>query len=246
MSQKTLHLCIDIGNSLIKVALFEGEELREFFTCESPELEGHLNILQLKYPIQAMIVSSTRREIPPVLRTLGNKLKKYIELDHETPIPVTIDYSTPVTLGRDRIATSVAAHGLYPGENVLVVDAGTCVTYDLTDQNGHFQGGNIAPGMFMRLKAMHSFTENLPFPPFRVPEHLLGRSTSEALQNGALKGTIYEIESFINLLEAKYGALKVILTGGDALYFADYFKSKIFVIQNLVLIGLNKILKHNA
>jgi len=243
---KSLNLCIDIGNSLFKVALFDGDSQQSQFSCEAGELDQHLQILFLKHPIQAMIVSSTRERIPDSIRSRGEKLDRYIELDHTIPIPISIGYQTPETLGRDRIATAVAAHALYPGENVLVVDAGTCITCDLTDASGHFVGGNISPGFIMRFKAMHHFTEKLPFPPFRLPQDILGRSTSEALQNGAIRGTIYEIESFISLMEAKYAPLKLVFTGGDALYFADYFKSKIFVVQNLVLIGLNKILEHNA
>jgi len=127
-----------------------------------------------------------------------------------------------------------------------MIDAGTCITYDFIDGNGQFMGGNIAPGIRMRIEAMHDHTANLPLVDPILNKNELGQSTKEALQNGAVRGTIYEIDSFIRLIENKYGISKTILTGGDAFYFVDYFKSKIFVVQNLVLIGLNQILKHNA
>jgi type III pantothenate kinase len=246
MANKTLNLCIDIGNTRFKIALFEGDEVIEMITCNKQELTPILNKLVEIYPVKAMIVSTTRKSIPKKIRIMGSQFKNYIELSDQTKVPINIEYRTPETLGRDRIAASVGANFLYPGEGNIVVDAGTCVTYDYISKEGSFLGGNISPGINMRMKAMNAFTSNLPLVELQSPSGILGQSTEEALQNGSIKGTIYEIDSFIREIENKYGKSKVILTGGDADYFVDYFKSKIFVVQNLVLIGLNKIIQHNA
>jgi len=246
MTQESLHLCIDIGNTRFKLALFSGDELIELKKCKKNKLAGILANFDSKNTIKGMIVSTTRKKIPNLIKEYGKQLSKYIELSDKTPIPIKISYDTPETLGRDRIAAAVGADSLYPDEGNIVIDAGTCITYDFIDGNGQFMGGNIAPGIRMRIEAMHDHTANLPLVDPILNKNELGQSTKEALQNGAVRGTIYEIDSFIRLIENKYGISKTILTGGDAFYFVDYFKSKIFVVQNLVLIGLNKILHHNA
>lgn len=240
------HLCIDIGNTRVKYGIFQSEALIHLETTGINEISKTINELRETYPFGRMIVSSTRREIPQILRELGQNMLMYLELSHETPLPIQLDYDTPETLGRDRIAGAVGAMAIYPGQAVVIIDAGTCITYDFLDQNSVFRGGNIAPGMQMRLQAMHQFTEKLPLAPFETQNEILGKSTIKALQNGAIQGTKFEIESFILHMKQKFGTLKVIFTGGDANYFVDFFYSKIFVVQNLVLIGLNKIINHNA
>lgn len=241
-----MNLCIDIGNTRFKYGIFRGDELIEQFYGHEDELLSVLNRLTNDNMFEGLIVSTTRKNIPEPIQQLKFQLPTYIELSDQTPLPVTLDYKTPETLGRDRIAAAVGADSLFPDEGNIVIDAGTCITYDFVDQNGCFLGGNIAPGIRMRMQAMHDYTANLPLVELKFPDEILGKSTDEALQNGAIRGTIYEIESFIRLINDKYGKTKAILTGGDAIYFVDYFKSKIFVVQNLVLIGLNKILQHNA
>ncbi|HRQ30693.1 MAG TPA: type III pantothenate kinase [Saprospiraceae bacterium] len=240
------HLCIDIGNTRVKYGIFQSEELIDVTSTEIDKISDAIHELNESFNIGRMIVSSTRRDIPHCLREFGKNLPLYLELSHETPLPISLDYDTPETLGRDRIAGAVGAMSIYPGQAVIIVDAGTCITYDFLDQNSVFKGGNIAPGMRMRLQAMNSFTEKLPLAPFENQNEILGKSTIKALQNGAIQGTKFEIESFIMHMKQKFGALQVIFTGGDANNFVDFFYSKIFVVQNLVLIGLNKIINHNA
>ena len=116
-----------------------------------------------------MAVSSTRKSIPESIRNFGKELKLYIELDHLTSLPISIAYLTPQTLGRDRIAGAVAAQFLYPDEGKIIVDAGTCITYDFVDSNGCFLGGNISPGIQMRIRAMNSHTANLPLVEMEIP-----------------------------------------------------------------------------
>jgi type III pantothenate kinase len=241
-----LNWCIDIGNTRFKSGIFSRDEMIEFTSGTPKELPGRVRSVLKEHDPAGLIVCTTRKKIPSAIRKLGKGMKSYIELSHETPLPIVVDYRTPETLGRDRMAAAVGANSLFPQEGNIVIDAGTCITYDFIDRNGHFLGGNIAPGIRMRLRAMHDYTANLPLADPEIPEDILGKTTLQALQNGAIRGTIYEIETFISQIRAKYGDLRVILTGGDANYFADYFNSKIFVVQNLVLIGLNKILQHNA
>ncbi len=240
------HLCIDIGNTRVKLGVFLGDALIEVERTSLSGLGDVLKVFTQKYPIGRMIVASTKLGIPAEIREFGQKMTLYLELSHETSLPVELDYDTPETLGRDRIAAAVGALALYPGQGVIIVDAGTCITYDFLDQNGVFRGGNISPGMQMRLKAMHEFTDKLPLAPFQIQNEILGKSTIMALQNGAIRGTKFEIESFIRHMQQKFGDLTVIFTGGDANNFVDFFNSKIFVVQNLILIGLNKIINHNA
>ncbi len=167
-------------------------------------------------------------------------------LDHTLNFPFKINYHTPETLGRDRIAGIAGAWKLFKKENTLVGDLGTCNTYDFITKTGKYIGGNIAPGLNMRLVAMDKFTDKLPYVEPISNDHLMGLSTTEALQNGAVKGIILEIEGYIKHLKSEFGPINVILTGGDSAFFAKHFKKKIFAEPNLVLIGLNQILKNNS
>ena len=148
-------------------------------------------------------------------------------------------------MGRDRIAGVAGAQVLFPNRSCLVIDIGTCVTFDVIDAKGMYLGGNISPGVELRLKAMSTFTARLPLVKRGKLGKLIGNSTTSALQLGATSGTLHEIQNFINEARALYKGLNVILTGGDAHFFAEQLKTKIFVNPNLVLIGLNKILEIN-
>jgi type III pantothenate kinase len=166
-------------------------------------------------------------------------------LDHHTKIPVKNKYDTPETLGKDRIAAVSAAYKLFTKNNHLVIDIGTCMTLDFVTKAGNYLGGNISPGVNLRLRAMHEFTSSLPLVKFDKTKKLLGKSTNEAIKNGAVYGITTEIESYIRRLEIKYDNINVILTGGDATFFGELIDYQIFVDPNLVLKGLNEILKIN-
>jgi type III pantothenate kinase len=182
-----------------------------------------------------------------IIDYLGNLYETCIELDHSTPIPLENSYRTPETLGYDRIAAAVGAYTIYPGKNVLVIDAGTAITYDIVTSEGTFVGGNISPGLDIRFKSLNKYTNRLPQleRPGEKPG-LLGSSTSEAIQSGIVNGLLFEVDGFIEAFKGKYAKLQVVLTGGDAKYFEGKLKSSIFVDLNLNLIGLNRILEHNA
>ncbi len=170
----------------------------------------------------------------------------YLELHTHTRLPIQNRYRTPGTLGKDRIAAVTGAYALKPSQDCLVVDAGTCITFDYLSRDGAYIGGNIAPGLRMRLRAMHEFTARLPHPGLQETEDWVGASTEEALRNGAQFGAAMELDGYIREGEARFGPLQVFLTGGDADFLAKKVKRKIFVNHHLVLFGLNQILDYNV
>jgi len=204
-----------------------------------------LKVLLTRYKINQVAVSSTAG-LSPVVERFLKKNHQLLYLSAKTPLPIKNSYKTPKTLGRDRLAGVVGAHHLYPGKSCLVIDAGTCITYDLITKESNYLGGNIAPGVKMRFKAMHHFTAKLPEMKQMNYKTLIGNTTNTALQTGGALGAVLEMEGFIKAYRKEFSPLKVIITGGDADFFENRLKTKIFVNQNLVLIGLNKILDHNA
>lgn len=240
----SLSLAIDIGNTTAKIGLFDRDRLIEKWSAEELT-ESFLFEHTTNHFIKIVILSSVRGPIAaPVLAYLESRYK-VIQLNAQTPLPIQNHYLTPETLGRDRLAAVVGANFLYPDQNNVVIDAGTCITYDLINASGVFLGGNIAPGLTMRLQAMHQLTANLPLVDKKVPESPIGISTETALQNGGLMGAFWELEAFLAFCKRKLGSINVILTGGDADFFAKRMKREIFVNHDLVLIGLNKILQYN-
>lgn len=238
-----MYLTIDIGNSFAKLAIFAKDELIHK-EKHHKLLMGNVKALYKKYPFSKAILSSTRVLDKRVISAISRKYSLII-LDHHTPIPIVNMYKTPETLGRDRLAAVIGAYAQYPNQNSAVIDLGTCNTFDLIDSEGNYHGGNIAPGVDMKLKAMNYFTSKLPLPERKYNDDPMGKDTESALQNGAFWGTIFEIESFIQRMNVLFPQLNVILTGGDAKIFGDKLKSKIFVAPNLVLRGLHEILIYN-
>lgn len=234
-----MKLAIDIGNTRIKAAVFDGDRLAHKFFPEDvrPDtFEQHL----YNHPVDSIIYST----VGPVIPEWPGR--QVLELTHQTPLPIVNRYHTPETLGKDRLAAAVGAWALFPGHTCLVVDAGTCITTDVVSAAGEFLGGNIAPGIDMRLRAMHHFTARLPETPRGDTESWIGASTRSAIQNGAQLGALLELEGYIRLARQHFGKLKVLVTGGDAEFFDKTLKRKIFAHPDLVLVGLNKILEYNV
>lgn len=238
-----MSLVIDIGNSYIKLAVFRQDKI--VYEKQSVKfLVKDLKAIHKKFPFEHVILSTVRTSLPSFTNYLKRNFK-FLQLTHNTSQPVKMLYKTPSTLGLDRLAAIVGAYHEKTGKNVLVVDIGTCITYDFLDSHGVYHGGNIAPGVELRLLAMHDYTSALPLVKRANNEDVLGKSTKTAMQNGAVKGIKFEIESFIRTLTKKTKNLTVILTGGDASYFGEMLESKIFVDPKLVLKGLHEILKYN-
>ncbi len=240
-----MNLALDIGNTRTKIGLFRGNELVEQAIWTDWTL-GDLPAYANRAGVDRVILSSVA-EPAEALRELLTDHFDVLELTHLTPLPFENRYSTPQTLGKDRLAAVAGAHALFPGEHCLVIDFGTCIKYDVLSADGVYHGGNIAPGARMRIRAMHHFTARLPEVEMKMPEDSTGTSTETALQNGALLGAVLEVQGFIRLFEHKYGPLKVILTGGDAVFFKDRLTDTALILEpELTLFGLNHILEHNT
>ncbi len=240
-----VNLIIDQGNSTTKIALFKGDKLHSVVSLSrfgSREINDCLD----EHTIESAIFSTVRRYDASIIETLQQRIPQVHLFNHLSKLPIEIGYATPQTLGLDRIAAAVGAYMLCPGKPALIIDAGTCVTYDLLTANGLFTGGNIAPGIDLRLLSMHEHTGRLPQVKAEgeIPE--MGFSTETAMRAGAILGITYEIEGYIAHLKQDNPDLFVFLTGGDSLKLAAKIKSRIFVNSNLVLIGLNRILHENV
>lgn len=234
-----MNLVIDIGNTTWKAASFEKGALKQVLNTDSTIK----NLLQNSDFDKAIISSVAQvdqeliQDIPiPVLHLKGT-----------TPVPFRNNYTTPATLGTDRLAAVAGAFSLFPATNCLVFDAGTCITCDFIDSKGTYMGGSISPGIKMRLKALNSFTSRLPLvDPEQTPVPLSGTSTRESILSGVINGAVAEMEGMIRKYKDKYADLKVLLCGGDSRFFESSLKESIFAVPELVLIGLNTILEYNV
>lgn len=240
-----MDISIDQGNSSTKVGIFDNNVLLKTFTFPVFGVDEVAFIFE-EYAINACILSSVILENETLIELLKSKSKKLIILSQSTRIPIKNNYKTPETLGKDRIAAVVGASYLKPDTDILVIDAGTAITYDFITAKKVYKGGNIAPGLNLRLRSLHEFTQKLPLVEASINSPLLGNSTETALISGALYGIVFEIDGYINTLKIKYPQLSIFLTGGSTFYFDNKLKSPIFVEKNLVLIGLNRILQYNV
>lgn len=239
------NLVLDFGNTNRKLGLFEEKILvdRYIYSRENFTIAVLDELLESFSP-HRMVISSTSHISSEEKEWLV--AKKVLEVSDKLKYPFEILYTTPATLGRDRLAAVSAVYSLYRGHSNLIIDAGTCITYDFISKEGQYIGGNIAPGIDMRLKAMNAYSDHLPLViKENIPELLMGNSTESALQNGGVHMAIMEAEGLIRRLESVHGGFNIILTGGDANLFEKYLNYKLFVHPDLVLFGLNEILINN-
>ena len=242
-----MNLVLDLGNTYGKIAVCDNKKVVEAATYERIT-SREISYFHIRYSgLKGVIISSVVNYSREIIDYLGSLYTTCIELDHSTPIPLENRYLTPDTLGYDRIASAVGAYTICPGKNVLVIDAGTAITYDIVTAKGEFLGGNISQGVEIRFKSLNKYTTRLPHleRPEQTPP-LVGSSTREAIQSGIINGLLFEMDGFIDAISKEYPKLQVVLTGGDAKYFVGKLKNSIFVNPNLNLIGLNRILEHNA
>ena len=238
------NLAIDIGNTSIKVLVFEMDAIiwQKSFSTIKPDL---IKAILKKYKPQRSIICSVAKT-PASLSSYLQKNTICLELNAKTKLPVKIAYSTPATLGSDRIAGIIGASKLFPQKNVLVIDLGTCIKYDFLTKGMQYIGGSISPGLHMRLKALHHYTDRLPLLKPAVVKGFIGKSTSSSILTGVQIGITAEIEGFVSRYKTQYGLIKVIITGGDTSGFARQLKFPIFAAPDLIGIGLNEILNFNA
>jgi type III pantothenate kinase len=240
-----LNLIIEQGNTATKAAVCNGRAIVNSSVYKNYNISGLFSWIK-QYPLENGIFSTVSTLDHSLIAYLTGELKYFLFLDEQTELPVSVRYQTPATLGKDRVAAAVGAHFLHPETNVLVIDAGTAITYDVVEASGVYIGGNISPGMTTRFRALSQFTERLPLVQETDDIPLLGSSTETAIQAGVVNGIVYEMDSYINELRIKYPDLFVFLTGGHSFYFERRLKNSIFAAINLVLIGLNRILEYNV
>lgn len=237
-----MNIVIDAGNSYSKIGWFSGTDLIK--------LEVRLSFSEMIEKIKSempsqIIFSSVGASFEVFKDALGTGAEIY-NLNGSTPIPIVNKYATPQTLGADRIAACVGANYLYPDRDLLVIDMGTCITYDFVSSSNELKGGSISPGLRMRFKAMHTFTERLPLVEPDIDALLTGTNTIACMQSGVMNGLLAEIEGIINRYRHTYPQLCVVICGGDASFFDKKLKGAIFTVPELVLIGLNRILLYNV
>ncbi|SDC71087.1 type III pantothenate kinase [Algoriphagus faecimaris] len=235
------NLIIDIGNTRIKTAVFESGTLLEEWAYEQL---ADAELLWASLEFDQVLISSVRYSEKELRQRLAFD---FLFLNHQTRIPIANAYATPQSLGLDRIAAAIGAWELSGQREVLAIDLGSCVTYELVDDNQTYRGGAISPGLRMRARAMHEFTANLPLVKVdEAPQNFTGDSTQTCMKSGIWYGIQLEILGQIQYYQKKYPEIKVFVCGGDAQSFDSLAKDHIFVVPNLVLYGLNCILNHNV
>jgi type III pantothenate kinase len=242
-------LAVDIGNTRIKVAVFEGTTLLDQYYFNNEELRNQLNFILNKYEkVSDLVVSAVGNIRKEVFSQFETQVKIHF-ISSDFPFPFTNRYSTPNTLGIDRMVLASGAVLKYPNQNRLIIDAGTCITYDFIDENDNYLGGAISPGIRLRFESLHNYTAKLPLLTFeslkgkdsefeKIP--FIGNSTFESINSGVINGVINEIEGFISQYEAVYPKFIIILTGGDVEFLAKRLKNTIFANSNFLLESLNQ------
>ena len=240
-------LCVDIGNTRLKLGLFSGGELvmSRVFTNTS------LNSIQDFIKTSGMdtgdcIISLVRNSATEIINMLSEVYVNCIELDANTPLPVINEYETPDTLGKDRLCAAIGAYSLYGGKPLLVIDAGTAITIDMVNENGTFMGGCISPGFRMRANSLNTFTGRLPLAELSYLPPFPPTNTEAALNAGIINGVIFETEGYIRKCKEIFPDISIVVTGGDTVFFEKYLNCRIFAEPHLVLYGLHRILQHNA
>ena len=248
-----MNLCVDQGNSRTKVALMtdEGKIMKHLIykSFSSADVERLFDL----YDITDSIISSVVDIEAAVVNTLHRRSQHFVLFDHMTPVPIVNRYDTPQTLGQDRLAAAVGAKTLCPNENLLIIDAGSAITYDFVSAEGEYMGGNIAPGIKMRFTMLQRMTKKLPLVDAEENEliPLFGTNTRDAIAAGVIRGVAYEVKGYMRTLKEKMPHYQTFLTGGHAPYVINNVRSsrnekrEIRYEKNLVLIGLNEILIFN-
>ena len=240
-----MNLIIDIGNSYCKSALFEDGVIKDFHKGSNKSIEI-LDKWCKTYRIEKAILSSVIEVPKSIIEQLEKISCPYLHFNAQTKLPIKILYKTPNTLGVDRIAAVVGAQSEAPQKDILVIDAGSAITYDFLDAQGNYHGGNIAPGVKMRLAALHEHTGKLPLVSPQGDTPAMGYNTETAIRSGVINGIKHEIEGYISEISKKYPSLLIFLTGGDEKILINSIKNRIFADEFLVLKGLNRILTNHG
>ena len=240
-----MNLIVEQGNTMLKLAVFDGDRMVAYSSKKKNEPSSIRELFEQYRPDKG-IMSSVTDKNEKMISTLTKMLSGFLWFDEAVSVPVSIEYETIHTLGKDRMAAIAGAAYLYPGQNVLVIDAGTAITYELLEASGTYKGGNISPGLTTRFRSLHRFTKQLPLVKEQSMVPFIGTNTESAIRAGVVNGIVFEMDGYIDAVRSKYNDILVCLTGGHAIYFENRLKNHIFVASNLILIGLNRILEYNA
>ena len=236
-----MQLVIDVGNTRVKVAIFNESKLEELFFFDKNKFNSQIGTFVDNFPIKKAIISSVGR-LSELQRCFIQDRFPTIVLSHTTPVPFKNLYATPATLGVDRIGLMAAFAKAYPNKSGLVIDAGSCITYDFMNSNGEYVGGAISPGIRLRYEAMHNYTEKLPLLKITESYNLIGDSTETAMHSGVINGVAHEIDGVIEQYKRDYKVQVIVITGGDGEFLLKRLKNGIFAHSIFLLEGLNHIL----
>lgn len=240
-----MNLIIDEGNTFVKIFLYKNNTQQKFNRTKNFCVDFLTNFIA-RNEISNIIISSVKNFDSEIMNFLNSLCKNIFFLNSNTHLPITNLYKTKDTLGYDRIASSVGANYLFPNTNILIVDIGTAITYDIINKNNEYIGGDISLGLNIRFNALNTFTEKLPRCEPTFKKEIIANNTNNAIINGVQNGILFEIEGYINELSKEFNELKIIFTGGDCNFFVKYIKKPIFAEANLIAVGLNQILLYNV
>ena len=241
-----MKLIVDVGNTYVKFAIYKKADLIHKISFELKEFKKQYMLLKKEFPkLKFAIISSVGRLSKKQIELIDADLK-VLELSSNTKLPFNNLYATPETLGVDRMALVSASIDQFSDKNVLIIDAGTCITYDFITNHNDYLGGAISPGIRLRYKALNNLTANLPLLETSQPKTIIGDATESSIHSGVVFGVIKEIDGVIDQYLQEYPDLTVILTGGDAKFLSNQLKNSIFANSNFLLEGLNFILDYNS
>lgn len=236
---QTMILTVDVGNSRIKVAVFEQTKQIDFFSFDTNEALKKFEKIFLKHPNLHKIILSSVGKLDEIVQNYIKSQFSTEVITYQSKFPFKNLYTTPKTLGIDRMVLAAGATLQFPRQNRLIIDAGTCITYDFVNSNDEYLGGAISPGISIRYKSLNNYTTKLPLLKLREEHEIIGNSTENAIHSGVINGVIFEIEGFISQYYLKNQDLTIILTGGDADFLAKRLKNTIFANSNFLLESLN-------
>lgn len=240
-----MNLIVDVGNSSVKLAVFQESKLLESYSSSIKNFFKKFQEIKKDHPqIAFSILSSVIKDTSELEKILEKQTKLFV-LNESTKLPFKNNYASPQTLGKDRLALVAAGSVKFQNKNLLVIDAGTCITFDFKNNVNEYLGGAISPGLQMRLKALNHFTAKLPLVDLDENVPLIGDSTQNSILSGVLNGVSAELDGIIDRYKADYKYLTVILTGGDTQILSKRVKNSIFANPNFLLEGLNYILEFN-
>ncbi|MDR1183076.1 MAG: type III pantothenate kinase [Bacteroidales bacterium] len=239
-----MNLVLDFGNTYKKMAIVSEKKIIHLVTQQRIDMDDIVAV-EKKYSIKNAILSSVVNDEKKIEKYLEEKYT-FVKLSEQTPLPIKNMYKTRHTLGSDRLAGAVAAQNRFPEENVLVLQLGTCITSDFITSEGIYMGGSISPGMEMRFKALHHFSDKLPLIEYQNIDYITGKSSEESILSGVINGIIAECNYLITNYKSNYPYLKVVVTGGNLKEFENAIKEEMIAFPNLVISGLDLILYYNV